>query len=940
MAAAPALRIITGHGVVGRYPCRVRKDCPRRGDGGSCRPWTLATALTLSVAALPHPLEAQGTGRLEAVRYVADGDRARVVLYLDGQVAYTVGRLTFPQRLYVDLADTRPGQGVRSGRISGTLVKSVRVAQPQLAVTRVELGLTEVVEADVSWLDGPPRVVVELRRPAGPSPPPSPPAPAMAAAPPPRTGPAEPRLPVPSPAPPVGIPAPAPAALPPPAPSWPAASRTLQIPRVGERPKLSDFLKGASRPAGALVEDFVQRTPGDGVRVTQPTSVYLSYDDENLYAVFVCLEAPGLVRAHMAKREVILGDDRVSLYLDTFQDRRRAYVFSANALGVQQDSVVTEGQAEDTRFDVVWHAQGRRTPNGYVVWMAIPFKSLRFPQRPVQTWGIALGRSIPRKGETAYWPHISRRVQSFTAQMGTLEGIAQVSPTRNLQLIPYGAFTRARVLGSQASFATADDSRGGADAKVVIRNALALDATVNPDFSQVESDDPQVTINQRYEVFFPEKRPFFLENAAVFQTPINLFFSRRIVDPEVGGRLTGKLGPWALGVLMADDRAAGRQLSANDPLLGRHARIGAFRLQRELGRQSTLGVLATTRVFGSGFNDVVALDSRLQLGSNWNLTGQVAQSFERRLDGQRLDGTASYAQLVHGGQHFSYLGSYTDRSPGFRAPLGFIQRVDVRQTNQSLGYSWQPQGGGVASFGPSVSASGSWDHRGTLQDWYATADFSMDFASPAGFSVSRSEVYELFGTGFRYDSTGGRFYAGLVRWLSISGSYFRGTGVNYSAPDPLAPFLGTESNASASITLRPTPRLRLDQTYFFSELATPPGSPPPGATESGLVFRNQLWRTKINYQFSRALSIRAILDYDDTRANPALIAESPFERLRGDVLLTYLPQPGTALYIGYTDRYDSVVVDPTTPPSLRPVGSPRTSTVRQFFVKVSYLLRY
>lgn len=919
---------------------------------------------TLSVASSVHSVEAQVGRTLTTIRLARHGDHTRVVLDLDGRVGYRLGRLSAPERVYLDLFATRPGPALGGGRIviDDVLVGLIRIGQPQPAVTRVVLDLNETAEPNVFWMDAPPRLVVDLSRPAiareGPASAPNPQT-APPATPPTAPLPSTPDTPGdpqsggrPPEQRPAGSSPMAPAAGPTgaslPKPPKPSASlkaggpsRTLRIPRVALPPKLSDFLEGKAREAEARVEDFLQRTPRDGVPVSQPTSAYLSYDDDNLYAVFVCTADPRLVRAHMAKRESITGDDRVSIFLDTFHDRRRAYVFSANALGLQQDSISTEGQADDPRFDTVWYSHGRVTPNGYVVWMAIPFKSLRFTHGPVQIWGIALGRTIPGKSETAFWPHISRRVQGFIAQMGTLRGIERVSPTRNVQLIPYGAFTRARLLGSDASFSTTDDSRGGLDAKVVIRDALTLDATLHPDFSQVESDDPQVTINQRFEVFFPEKRPFFIENAGFFQTPINLFFSRRIVDPGFGGRLTGKVGPWALGLLAADDRAAGRQLAAADPLRGHRGGIAVFRLQRELGRQSTVGVLTTTRTLGSGLNQVVALDSRIRLSPNWSLTGQVSRSYDRRPDGQELDGTASYAQLLRGGQHFTYLGNYADRSAGFRSQLGFITRVDIRQTAHNIGYLWQPDGSRLLSFGPSVTAGANWDRKGELQDWYAASNFEMNFAGPAGFNVSRYDAYELFlGAGFQHYSTGASVYSSQLKWLSLSGSYSRGTSINYSPPDPLIPFLGNDATGSAAITLRPTQRLRLDQTYFLSRLATRPGRLPPGVAEPALIFRNQLWRTKINYQFSKALSIRAILDYNATLSNPALILDSPFKRLRGDILLTYLAHPGTALYVGYADRYDSVAVDPTTPPTLRLTGSPQTSTARQFFVKVSYLFRY
>jgi hypothetical protein len=472
---------------------------------------------------------------------------------------------------------------------------------------------------------------------------------------------------------------------------------------------------------------------------------------------------------------------------------------------------------------------------------------------------------------------------------------------------------------------------------VVVRNALTFDATLNPDFSQVESDDPQVTINQRFEVFFPEKRPFFIENAGFFQTPINLFFSRRIVDPEFGGRLTGKMGPWALGVLAADDRAAGRQLAAADPLRGERAVNGAFRLQRELGSQSMVGLLATTRAFGSGLNQVVALDSRLQLSANWSLTGQVAASHERRRDGQQLDGTASFTAAA-GGEHFSYLGSYAAPSPGFRFQLGFIQRVDIAG-RPTISNTAAPQGA-ASRLRPQRVRGRELELAGTAAGLVRDRRLRDGLRGPCRLRrVTKRGVRAIPGHGIPALHDGRQRLHRPTEMAVDLGLVLPGTGINYSPPDELMPFLGDEVTGTASLTLRPTPRLRLDQTFLYSRLATRPGSLPPGVAQPGVIFRDQLWRTRINYQFSKAFSIRAILDYDDTFTNPALIADSPLKRWRGDVLLTYLANPGTALYVGYTDRYDDILVDPITPPARR--GPARwTSTVRQFFVKVSYLFRY
>jgi hypothetical protein len=361
------------------------------------------------------------------------------------------------------------------------------------------------------------------------------------------------------------------------------AAASAQVPEAGAS-QLRDFLAGTPREAEALVSGFRQREPGDGAPVSQATTAYVSYDERNLYVVFVC-EDNGGARGHMAKREEIGGDDFVGVYLDTFNDRRHAYAFEVNPLGLQRDGLMAEGQKTDYTFDTVWSTEGRLTEAGYVVWMAIPFRSLRFPNRDLQTWGIAIQRKILRTNEDAFWPYITDRVSGFVNQLGTLEQMREISPGRNVRFNPYGTFTRSHFLdGNAAAFRSATENRGGLDAKFVIKDALTLDLTANPDFSQVESDEPQVTVNQRYEVKFAEKRPFFMDNAGYFQTPVNLVYSRRIIDPQLGARVTGKMNRWVVGALVMNDRAEGEQLKESDPLFGRRASTGLFRLQRDQPR--------------------------------------------------------------------------------------------------------------------------------------------------------------------------------------------------------------------------------------------------------------------------------------------------------------------------------------------------------------------
>ncbi len=718
---------------------------------------------------------------------------------------------------------------------------------------------------------------------------------------------------------------------------------TLQIPRVSRPPTLEDFLDDRPREAEAHIMGFRQREPGDGVPASQETSAYLSYDDKNLYVVFVCKDEPAKVRARMARREGIVGDDVVSVVLDTFRDRRRAYLFIVNPLGIQLDAIGTEGQPDDYSFDTVWHSQGRLTPEGFVVWIAIPFRSLRFSNVPTQTWGIALGRVLVRNNETAFWPYITRRLEGFAQQLATLEGLERISPGRNLQFIPYGMFARARFLDVRVPEFVGDrDARAGLDAKMVMRDALTLDVAVNPEFSQVESDEPQVTINQRFEVFFPEKRPFFIENAGYFQTRENLFFSRRIVDPQVGVRLTGKSGGWAFGGLAIDDRAPGRRVGTTDLLYGGRAGIGAVRVQREVAQQSTVGLLVTSRDLASGSNRVISLDSRFKLNPNWIAAGQVMGSRTGQPGGAARWGSAYFAELAHSGRHFNYYARYVDRSPTFASQLGFIPRVDIRQIEQFARYSWRPTRGRVVSFGPFGLALVNWDRRGRVQDWVVNPHFAMEFKGQTQLVINPSRSLELFrDREFRKHSTTVFFSTEWLKWLTISGTYKQGTGVNYFPAPGLGPFLASSTDGRLGVTLRPTPRARFDQTYLYSRLSTREGSTPRGLPIGASIFHNHLLRSKLNYQVTRELSLRMIVDYTAVLPNHTLVALERAKRLTGDILMTYLVNPGTALYVGYTDRYENLAIDDAaTGPVLRRIVPPSTSAGRQFFVKLSYLFRY
>jgi hypothetical protein len=742
-----------------------------------------------------------------------------------------------------------------------------------------------------------------------------------------------------------------------------AAPASLTIPRLERAPTLEDFaeMKPSAELEGRLarVEGFVQRVPGDGQPASQPTVAYLGYDEQNLYVIFVCFDRePEKIRARLTARERVTDDDLVEVWLDTFADQRRGYVFVANPYGVQWDGLYTEAQQFDESFDTLWHSRGRLTESGYVVWMALPFKSLRFPATAQQTWGVLLNRVIPRASESSFWPRVSNRIEGFLNQTARLEGMENISPGRNVQLIPYAAFRSFRALDlrdpAEPRFVR-DRAEGdaGLDAKFVLRDAFVLDVTLNPDFAQVESDEPQVTVNQRFEVFFPEKRPFFIENASYFQTPINLLFTRRIGDPQFGARLTGKQGPWALGALLMDDEAPGKRRPPEAPLHGERALFGIVRVSRDIFRESSLGLIYTDREFEQSYNRVGGFDGRLKLSPTWVASFQGVTSWTKTLEGETLAGPAYDFEIFRSGRSFAYQFEYNDRGREFRTEPGFLLRPDIRRYSQFARYRFWPERAGLLSWGPRVTWTRVHDHSGLRLDWEVNVAVDMELTGPTNLTVFYNAARERL-RAFSQD------FAGLTETLdfarpgygfTFSSSFYRpvtvtaqagwGKAFNFVPPtDPAlpparrVPFPADESTAQVGLTLRPLTPLRVDNTYIYFALED--------QATGDSILNNHILRSKWNYQFTRELALRVILQYDATLTNaPELTALATRKNFNADFLFTYLLHPGTALFIGYNGNAQNLDLVPTAGGAeLVRFRNRFINDAKQFFIKFSYLYRF
>ena len=738
-----------------------------------------------------------------------------------------------------------------------------------------------------------------------------------------------------------------------------------KVPLIAEGLKLSDFVDMAPKPGLKEqlqeITGFIQNTPSDGQPGTEKTEVWLGHTKTALYMVFICYDhRPDGIRGHLARRENITTDDNVSVLLDPFQDRRKGVLFTVNAAGVQADAAWTEGNNPDYSYDQVWDSEGRVTKDGWIALIAIPFRSLRF--RPLGSdWGVVFSRNLPRNSEVDYWPRIAANVTGVLSQEGTLRGIEGVTGSHNIQLNPY-------VLGQNVHTLSTLDPMGpyfstrhfegtaGGEAKAILKDSIVFDATINPDFSTVESDQPQFTVNQRYPVYFPELRPFFLENANYFSTPLTLLYTRNIVHPEYGARATGKIGHYNVGMLAIDDREPGETVGPGDPLYKKRALFAVGRVSRDLGKGSSVGAIYTDEEFAGGWNRIGGFDFTARLTDKWIALGQFVESSTK---GNQDSGTpptysagpAAYFEVQRNGHSYNLDNVYNDFSTGFVSQVGFIQTADIRSDQTHTTYQWYPKHSLIQSYGLEWNDNFAFDHQGNRVYRYLSGDpfllLPRNIVIAPVFVINSDTLGPQDGTlltknrNFAENGAGFVLRGAPTSQLNVNLRMFRNGNVNYN---PVAGGLPTEMDEQtmqALITVQPLRQLTVDNTYLLDRNHA--------VADHQLVYENQVLRTKINYQFTRAFSARVIVEYDSLLANPLETSLLRTKQVGTQALLTWLPHPGTAIYVGYNNDIQNLDrslcnrladgmcdANNTVPPR-----SPKyLNDGRQIFVKASYLFRF
>jgi hypothetical protein len=724
---------------------------------------------------------------------------------------------------------------------------------------------------------------------------------------------------------------------------------TVAVPRVDATVIVDGVLDEATWGNTAILTGFSHFQPIDGEPAADSTEVRIWYSATALYLGVTAFEPHGEVHATLADRDRIFADDYLQFLIGTFDDGRQAFMFAVNPLGVQADGAmvergVTSGggfgngaaagrEGSDLSPDYVFESKGRLIEGGYQIEVRIPFKSLRYQSSEKQTWRLHVLRTIQHSGYEDSWVPAQRASASFLGQSGLLTGLSGLERGLTLDVTPE---ITARLDGGPGSANDWDYDRAGPEiggtARWGITNNLSLNATANPDFSQVESDVSQIQFDPRDELFFPEKRPYFLDGLELFQSPNNLVYTRRIVQPVASVKLTGKAFGTDAGLITAVDDELASSTGQDHPV------VNVLRLQKDVAARSRLGIVYTDRIDGDNWNRVGSVDGRLVSGKS-NLAFQAGGSLTKEF-GARRGGTIWMGRAVHNGNVFGVRYEFSGVHPDFVTRSGFVRRRgDVNLSLVNLFTVNGKPGSLVESFTPDVSLYGTWTYeRFTAGERVRDQKihFNLNAALRGGWQAGASLLLEKFG----YDP---RLYDGYAVEVPGSGGVgldtvaFSGTPkipnrdwvVSLGTPEfkgfSASGFLiwGQDENffewasanlfyADVGVNWRPTNQLRIEARYQQNQYQR--------RTDGSLVGRQRIPRLKVEYQLARPLFIRLVGEYnayeqdslrDDTRTGaPILIFDGTAggyvrtaaftdNTFRGDALLSFTPGPGTVFFAGY-----------------------------------------
>ncbi|MCP4570496.1 MAG: carbohydrate binding family 9 domain-containing protein [FCB group bacterium] len=743
----------------------------------------------------------------------------------------------------------------------------------------------------------------------------------------------------------------------------PVYKPTLNVTRTTTEFKIDGQLIDPGWQKAAIADNFAEHRPGDQTKPPVKTEAFITYDTDKLYIAFVCYDDPSVIRASFCERDRGIGaDDNICLLIDTYGDAAWAYELNVNPYGIQADAVWSNNGGEDGSYDLIWESAGIITDSGYQIEMALPFSSLRFPNKRQQTWKMDFWRNHPRDVRGQYsWAAIDRDESCWPCQWGTVTGIENVQPGKGIEILPTYVAHQSGALSGDGSTEKpfnfdSDDGKGdfSLGAKYAITSDAVIEASYNPDFSQVEADAAQIDVNSLFALFYSEKRPFFQEGSDLFNTLFTTVYTRSINDPQFATKTIARMNRTSIAYMAAYDENSPIILpfeENSEYLLGGKSVSNILRMRRTFGENSRLGMILTDRrMEDDGYGTLFGFDGSFQLTKNnsiyWQaigsyteelddpeLSSEIGSAFDTlstdplaldtnyfdngkhtvALDGDKFSGRAFFAGIDHEGRNIYFDLDYKEISPTFRADNGFEPRNNERSTSMYTHYKFYSNNDWLDYVTPSVMTGAGWNFDGTRKDAYVrlAADIKFKFAQLNIHPFYQRESERL--GGILFDKV---WLLHFCTHATPSNVISFGGSINYGhkiARRDLV--MGKYHSHSFWIDIKPLNRLLIENWFDFTQ------SHDIDTGEE--LFKGYIVRSRLNLQLSREITLRVVAQYDDF-----------YQCWDIDPLLTYRLSPFSVFYMGSSynyQKYEGL--------GANELGKETRLDSRQFFLKLQYLFQ-
>jgi hypothetical protein len=704
----------------------------------------------------------------------------------------------------------------------------------------------------------------------------------------------------------------------------------LRAYRVSRPPVIDGALddEAWTQPAMATSE-WLSYNPLNGDRIPQQTRTWVAYDDNYFYFAFKCDDPePARIKTSIARRDNVWNDDWVGLSLDALGTGQLSYHMMVNPSGIQMDMLNSVAAGEDQAPDWIWDSAGRLTDTGYTVEIRLPLQSIRFTAGQNVRMGILFWRRVSRIGVSVAWPPLDAGTWVFEKNASLL--VPDIRPRPPRDLIPTATFATNQDRDTPNHWGSRYQTGGlGLSAKIGLGSTVTLDATVNPDFSQVESDAFQVQVNQRFPVFFPEKRPFFMEGAGIFtlagsqsgdESLYSAVNTRNIVNPIAGAKITGNAGALTFATLTAVDEEAGPSIAPGDSGFGRNRTFNVGRVEYSLKPGSYVGAIVTDTEQPGAFNRVAGADLSLKPTPNQSVKLFALQSISHRpgQDGS-VSGVGGQARYNYESKRWAFGSHLEHYGTGFQMDTAFLNRVgdtnawlygEVNFYPDKAKWPW------LRRIQPFTFNQATHDVIQRGDEFFMLQGLRLFFTRSGFFRFDQVTGHEPFaGQRFKINRWRLQSSAQLYRWLSVYANANAGAATFY---DPVTPYQGRSSDLSTGFTFQPSGRF--SETIDFKRVAFDRES------TGERVYTIHILNTKTAYQFTSHFFLRAIAQFDSSRS-----------QVLTDFLSSYELRPGTVFFAGW----GSLIERRDYRNEAWQAGAGRYQTVRRgLFLKASYLYRF